>query len=1041
MAPAMVYPSSLIQHPVYTHKPHMEFRKRKNKNCQIGMFIGLMQGNSKGLCSTTCGEPITANMMAPCREGLMKEGMDGLHVLEKQDIWVDSDTCASILQLCANSKSLALGKQTHAHMLKTEYEGNMFLETKLVIMYAKCGSLVDARSVFDQMRERDVFSWTPMIGEYARQGQFEEALILFYELRKGDIRPDDLILSTVLKTCAGLAALREGKEIHAHITKSGFQSDVFVGSALADMYAKCGNLEHARRVFDKMSQRNKVTWNAMIAGYSQNGHGDEALKLFQQMQLAGEKPNVNSWTAIIAGYAQNGRWNDALKLFCQMQSAKVKPNTVTVSSVLQACARLEAVERGKQIHGYVIRRGFESDVFVGSALIDMYGKCRNIEYASHVFENMSRRNVVSWNAMIAGYAQNGHVNDAFKLFYQMQMTGVKPNLITWNTTITGAAQNGHCDEALKLFHGMRSAGLKPSVVSWTAIIAGHAQNGHGADALKFLRQMLFAGVKPNSNTIAGVLQVCTDLAALRNGKEIHGYAMRSGFESDVFVGSALVDMYGKCGSINNARSWFDKMSERNVVTWNSMIAGYALSGRVDDALKLFGQMQLAGVKLDIITWNTMIAGYAQNGHGSEALKLLYQMQLAGMKPNVVSWTAVIAGCAQNGHSEEALRLFQQMQVARVKPNSVSTASVLPACANLAALEQGKEIHGYSIRSEFELDVFVGTALVDMYANGGNIKDACQIFDKMSERNVATWNAMIAGHAIHGHGEDALVIFHQMLQEGMKPDSITFTSVLSACSHAGLLDEGWQYFDSMSQDHHITPNLEHYACMVDLLGRGGYLDEAWDFIHSMPLEPDISIWGALLNACRIHHNIDLGERASAHLFQLEPENAGNYILLANIYALAGRWDDIIILREVMKDRGVKKRLGWSWIRVKDKVHAFVVGDRSHPQMDKIHARLQSLAGQMKAAGYVPDTNRILHDVEEEEKERILYSHSEKLAIAFGLINTCPGTPLRIIKNLRVCDDCHTATKFISKIVGREIFVRDRNRFHHFKDGLCSCGDFW
>eukprot|EP01018_Ginkgo_biloba_P025296 Gb_38992 [translate_table: standard] len=519
------------------------------------------------------------------------------------------------------------------------------------------------------------------------------------------------------------------------------------------------------------------------------------------------------------------------------------------------------------------------------------------------------------------------------------------------------------------------------------------------------------------------------------GMEIHDDIMRAGFESDIFVGTALVDIYVKCGSLDFARQLFDRMYER-----------------------------------DTLCWNAMVAGYAENGLACEALTCFKGMQLQGVKPN----------------------LFTVM-------------SVIPACAQLSALQQGKSIHGYTIRSGIESD-FVRTAFMDMYAKCGSIDSASQLFDKLSERdivswsaiiscyaqnghakealilfnkmqridtiqrnptarlktqldylgqhsasmcqyislamrNFVSWNAIILGYGMHGHGEDALALFPKMQQTGMKPDHVTFIGVLSACSHAGLVDEGWQYFDCMSREYGLKPKVEHYACLVDLLGRAGHLDEAYNFVKAMPLEPDAVVWGALLGACRIHGNTVLGEHVAEQLFELELENVGCYVLLSNIYAEAGRWDDVAKVRTLMKDRGLKKTPGCSLIEVNNRVHAFVVGDRLHPQSEQIYAMLASLAEKMKEAVYVPNSNFVLHDVEEEVKEQVLINHSEKLAIAFGLINTSHGTPVRITKNLRVCSDCHNATRFISKIVGREIIVRDANRFHHLKDGLCSCGDYW
>eukprot|EP01018_Ginkgo_biloba_P026598 Gb_12372 [translate_table: standard] len=873
-------------------------------------------------------------------------------------------THASLLQSCTNMKSL---KQVHAQILLNELDQNISLGSKLVSMYAMFGSLENARLVFDKINKRNIVLWNAMIRGLARKGLFGEILTLYFQMQQAGIQPDNFTFPNVLKACAGLSALQEGNEIYNYIVENGFESDVFVGAALIDMYAKCGCTENARNVFDKMYRKDVVLWTAMIAGYVQNGHANQALTLFYEMQLT-----------------------------------EVKPNSVTITNVLPACAQLGALQQGRRIHDLVIRSGFDSDLSVANSLVAMYAKCRTIEDARQVFDKIPRRDVVSWTAMITGYVQSGHASEALILFNQMQLAGVVPDPVT----------------------------------------------------------------------MVRVLSACADLGALQEGIWIHECIIRKGFESDVSVANSLVVMYAKCGSIAVARDLFDKMYKRDVVSWNAMIAGYAQNGDANEAFTLFNQMQLSdtkpssvtmvsmlsactplgvlqqagcihdyiiksGFESDVSVGNSLVAMYARYGSISFARQLFDKMS----ERDVVSWNAMITGYVQNGHAQEALILFHQMQLADVKPNAVTIVSVLPACAHIAALQQGKWIHDYIVRSGFELDASVGTALVDMYAKCGNIEIARQLFNKISKRDVVSWNAMIAGYGMHGHGEEALELFNEMQQTGLRPNHITFVCLLSACSHAGLVDDGWKYFNCMRQDYCITPRVKHYACMVDLLGRAGHLDEAQDLIEKMPLQPDAGVWGALLSACRIHCNIELGERVAGRLFDLEPENDGYYVLLSNIYAAAGRWNDVVKVRTMMKEKGLKKTPGCSLIEIDNNVHAFLVGDRSHPQSDQIYAMLETLAGQMKEAGYVPDTNFVLHDVEEEVKEHMIGSHSEKLAIAFGLISTSPGSPIRITKNLRVCGDCHIATKFISKIVKREIVVRDANRFHHFQDGLCSCGDYW
>eukprot|EP01018_Ginkgo_biloba_P026114 Gb_35645 [translate_table: standard] len=598
------------------------------------------------------------------------------------------------------------------------------------------------------------------------------------------------------------------------------------------------------------------------------------------------------------------------------------------------------------------------------------------------------------------------------------------------------------------------------------------REGKLKEAMRILNIMVQRGIQVDSEIYGSLLQLCADLKALIEGKQVHAYICASSLEQNLFLRTKLVSMYCICGNIIDARLVFDKFSRRNVFIWTAMISGYIRNGYFREALALYYQMRRVGIQPDNYTFssvikacamlsdlqqameihahiirieyefnisveNALVAMYVQCGRTELARQMFDKMT----ERDVVSWSGMIAAYNQTKDCNEALKLFGQMQEDAVKPNPVTITSVLPACGHLPALQRGKEIHNYILRSGFDLNEFVGSALVAMYAQCGSIEDARHVFDKMSKKCVVSWTAMIEGYGMNGYGEDALILFKQMQEAGLKPNYITFVVLLSACSHAGLVAEGWQYFKSMSGDYNITPGGEHYACMVDLLGRAGQLDEAEKFIQNMPLKPIGGVWGALLSACRIHCNVELGERVAQHLFELEPYNAGNFVMLSNIYAAAGRWDAVAKVRNMMRHRGLKKNPGCSWIEIKNNVHSFLAGDRSHPQSNQIYKTLESLAEQMKEAGYVPATNFVLHDVEEEDKEYFLCGHSEKLAIAFGFLNTCHGTPIRVTKNLRVCGDCHSAIKYISKIVGREIIVRDVNHFHHFKDGLCSCGDYW
>ncbi|KAH7572387.1 hypothetical protein JRO89_XS04G0247400 [Xanthoceras sorbifolium] len=486
-------------------------------------------------------------------------------------------------------------------------------------------------------------------------------------------------------------------------------------------------------------------------------------------------------------------------------------------------------------------------------------------------------------------------------------------------------------------------------------------------------------------------------------KQIHAHILKLGLESDAFVHTSLINMYAQNGDLDSARLVFDKSSLRDAVSYTALISGYASKGCLDDAKQLFDEMPVR----DVVSWNAMIAGYAQHGR--------YQ---------------------------EALAFFQEIRNENIMPNESTMVTVLSACARLGALDLGKWIHVYIDKNFQKLNnVSLWTSLVDMYAKCGNIEAAQQVFNAMDSKNVASWNAMISGLAMHGNANKALKLFSRMISEGFKPDDITFVGVLSACNHAGLLDLGRQYFSSMIEDYKISPKLQHYGCMIDLLGRAGLFDEAEALMKTMEMKPDGAIWTSLLGACRDHGRVELGESVAKHLFELEPENPGAYVLLSNIYAGAGRWDDVARIRTRLNDKGMKKVPGCSSIEVDSVVHEFLVGDKVHPQSKEIYKMLDEIDTLLEKYGFVPDTSEVLYDMDEEWKEGALSYHSEKLAIAFGLISTKPGTTIRIVKNLRVCGNCHSATKLISKIFNREIIARDRNRFHHFKNGSCSCNDYW
>ncbi|KAF0896399.1 hypothetical protein E2562_023804 [Oryza meyeriana var. granulata] len=628
-------------------------------------------------------------------------------------------------------------------------------------------------------------------------------------------------------------------------------------------------------------------------------------------------------------------------------------------------------------------------------------------------------------------------------------------------------------------HALFLRAVDPSrPASWSAAVTDLLSSGDAVAALATFAAAVRANPAALRPALPPALRAAAAATSLAAGRQLHLLALRLGlFPSDPYSASALLHMYHHCSRPMDARRAFDEIPDPNPVIVTAMASGYVRNNLVYHSLDLFRAMIASdsasvvdeaaalvafsasarvpdrgvtaslhaliakiGLEKNAGVVNTMLDSYAKGGSRDlEAARKVFDT----MERDVVSWNSMIALYAQNGMSAEALGLYSKMLNVGggIKCNAVVLSAVLLACAHAGAIQTGKRIHNQVVRMGLEENVYVGTSVVDMYSKCGRVEMANKAFRKIKEKNILSWSAMITGYGIHGHGQEALEIFAEMKRSGLRPNYITFISVLAACSHAGHLDEGRHWYSAMKQEFGIEPGVEHYGCMVDLLGRAGCLDEAYGLIKEMKVKPDAAIWGALLSACRIHKNVELAEISVKRLFELDATNSGYYVLLSNIYAEAGMWKDVERVRFLVKTRGIEKPPGYSSVELKGKTHLFYVGDKSHRQHKEIYSYLEKLLERMQEAGYVPNTGSVLHDLDEEEKESALRIHSEKLAVAFALMNSVPGSVIHIIKNLRVCSDCHTAMKFITKITEREIIIRDLQRFHHFKDGLCSCRDYW
>ncbi|KAL6207725.1 hypothetical protein ACLB2K_018679 [Fragaria x ananassa] len=679
--------------------------------------------------------------------------------------------------------------------------------------------------------------------------------------------------ANLLRNCSKNLLLDQGLQAHGLVMRMGLGFDLMLNNDLIDMYSKCGRIGNAREVFDRMPERNVVSWTALMCGYLNRGNAKGCLSLFSEMGFSG-----------------------------------IKPNEYTFSTNLKASGMLGVAENGTQIHGMCAKSGHEWVAVVSNAILDMYAKCGRVGEASRMFGVMPAKNIITWNAMIAGYTVEGN----------------------------------------------------------------------GERALVLFRKMQELGEVPDEYTITSTLKACSGLGAIGQGSQIHSALITRGFLCSVrtTIAGALVDMYVKCRHLTEAQRVFDQVEQKNLISWSALILGYAQECNLTQAMDLFGKLRAS---------------------------LCHQV------------------------------------------DGFVLSSLMGVFADFALVEQGRQIHAFTTKIPSGSDISVFNSILDMYLKCGLTDEAERLFNETPLRNVISWTIMITGYGKHGLGKKAMHLFNQMQLEEIEPDGVTYLAVLSACSHSGLIQECQYYFSRLCHDKRIKKTVEHYACMVDLLGRAGRVKEAKNLIDSMLLKPNIGIWQTLLSACRVHGEVEIGGQVGEMLLRLDGDNPVNYVMLSNLYAEAGYWKECERIRKLFKMKGLKKDAGRSWVEIDKEVYFFYNRDETHPLTEKIHQVLKEMENRIKSElGYIHGVRFALHDVEEESKEESLRFHSEKLAIGLALV--CGelkkgNRTIRIFKNLRVCGDCHAFIKGLSKVLKVVFLVRDANRFHKFEDGLCSCGDYW
>ncbi|XP_051118332.1 pentatricopeptide repeat-containing protein At3g02330, mitochondrial [Andrographis paniculata] len=814
--------------------------------------------------------------------------------------------------------------------------------------------------------------------------------------------------SHIFQDCSKEFALVPGRQAHARMLISGFKPTIFVANCLLQMYIKCSTMDCAGKVFDRMTERDTVSWNAMIFGYSITGRVEMAQSIFNSM------PNrdVISWNSLISGYLQNGNWLKSIEVFVEMWRDGVGYDETTFAVVLKACSGLEDGCLGRQVHGSVVKSGFENDTVTGSAVVIMYAKCKMLDESLCFFEDIQVKNWVSWSAIIAGCVQNSELLAGLEMFKEMQRAGIGVSQSIYATafrscaglsmsslgcqlhghilkndfrrdTVVGTAmldmyaKCGDLHNARKVFDLLPNHNLQ----SYNAMITGYVRGDRGVDGLRLFVDLMKSDLQFDEITLSGAVSACAAVKRRLEGIQLHGIVSKSAYRSSVCLTNAVLDMYGKCGALTDARQIFDEMVVRDAVSWNAIIAACEQNEN-DETLFLFASMLQSGFEPDEFTYGSVLKACAgsqtlrsgreihgrvvKSGKGSDPFigSVLVDMYCkCGLmedaeklhdrlkEQTLVSWNAIISGFSTNEQSEAAQKFFSRMLDIGMKPDNFTYATVLDTCSNVANVGLGKQIHAQIIKQELQLDVYIVSTLVDMYSKCGEMENSVLMFEKSSNRDFVTWNAMICAYAHHGYGYEALQIFEKMQIEKVKPNRATFVAVLRACAHIGLVDEALHYFNLMQENYELEPHLEHYSSMVDVLGRSGRLSDALKLIEEMPVEGDDVIWRTLLSLCKTHGNVEIAEKAANSLLELDPDDSSAYVLLANIYADAEMWSEVSKMRRKMRESRLKKEPGCSWIEIQSEVHMFVVGDKAHPKCGEIYGRLDSLVDEMRRCEYV------------------------------------------------------------------------------------------
>lgn len=1035
-------------------------------NSLINMYAacGRLEKASMVFSSLSCRDVVSWNALISgySQYGYVQEVFQIFNEMQDSDVKPNDATFVSTLQACTSKAWLEAGIRVHTQVVEAGCESGSDISSSLVCMYARCGGMDDIKALAYRLPPKSVSTWNTVVAGFAQHENFKEALPFFWKMQRECIQLTRATSICLTRCCSKMEDSGMLVKVQAYIVESGLEADTSVGNALMDSHCSLGGLEDACLVFNRLPS-----------------------------------PDADSWITLIERYVQEGNLRQAVGLFDQMLLQNVDANSCAFVSVLGICNSIRSLVHGMHVHSHIVKIGFDSDTNVGNTLISMYAKGGSLDCAHVVFHKLTVRDSVTWNALIAGSVQCEHFEEALQVFYQMQEEGFGSDHVTFVCALQACSHLADLDLGQHIhmqmvkhgvsFHLLASntlidmyANCKSSLdavfiftrlperdtASWNVLIGVAAREGFAHEVFHMFHQMQSENVAVNHISLTAVLQACTAAADLKRGIQVHSMIVKKGYELDAFVGSSLIEMYGKCKRLGDAQKVFESLPVKNAIVWNALIAGFAQDGHAQMACNLFLQMQAAGLEatcttflcilpvfssldslsggrrvhaliiekgmLDPVVCHSLIQMYGRCWHLEGAGTVFNQFH----NQDVLLWSALIVSHLNNGHAREALQLFKQMQHESINPDRVASMLILKVCASLAALEQGRHIHLLLVENGLELELCIGNTLVDMYAKCGSLDDATAMFCRLPERDVVTWSAMISGYADHSNYFLASGCFEKMQDDGWMPDDVTYLSLLSACNNTGLVKEGKFHFKRMRDEHGLEPTLDHYSCIVDLLGCNGCINEAKDLLDTLPYRADIVAWTSLLGSCRTHKNVTTGRQCFDYL---KRKGAAGYVCMSKLYAQVGMHDDSENVELLRRHKKKWKKPGKASIEIDKHVHEFVVGDESHPRIDEVHAKLKTL----RLSGDSRHWQSV--DVGEESrfkkyKEDASCGHCEKLAIALGLLCLPQGTTIRVAKNLRVCADCHNAVKMISKSENREIIIVDTKCVHQFREGICCCNGY-